>query len=250
MRELSITYDKISGRIEARLVVEIKARENTGTQKVAVDLGETILMACAFGDGTVALYSGRLIKAVRRYWQKVRADLKQNSRRWRETAHREKKQVEHLLYAATSHFIAECVRRGVKEIAIGNLDGIRESIDYGDRLNQRLHAWPYRKLVNMLKYKGALTGIVVRDDASKTCHGCGVVKASNRKQRGLYACSCGWRVQADINGALNIYERAYKVSSVRGSSGRVARPAAVSFLLGWHGVVEPKRKDKTLRASA
>ncbi|HHY80206.1 MAG TPA: IS200/IS605 family element transposase accessory protein TnpB [Thermoanaerobacter sp.] len=254
VRELSIIYDKISGRIEARLVVGVKARENKGTGKVAVDLGETILMACAFDDGSVILYSGRLIKAVRRYWQKVRANLKQNSRRWKQIAHQEKKQVEHLLHTATSHFIAECVRRGVKEIAIGDLNGIRESIDYGDQLNQRLHAWPYRKLIDMLKYKGALAGILVRDNVDEkstsiTCHACGKVMPSNRRHRGLYVCSCGWRTQADINGALNIFERAYQVSSVKGSSGRVARPAVVSYLLGWHGVVEPKRRGKTLRAS-
>lgn len=254
VRELSITYDKISGRIEARLVVEVKANPHPGTKRAALDLGETILMAAAFEDGTVLLYSGRLIKAIRRYWQKVRACLKQNSRRWREVAHRERLQVEHLLHAATSHLIGECVRRGVGEIAIGAITGIREGIDYGDRLNQRLHAWPYRKLINMLKYKGALAGIAVRDDVderstSARCHICGRVLPSNRKHRGLYVCSCGWRAQADVNGSLNIFERAYEVSPVKGSSGRVARPVVLSLHLGWHGVHEPKRRNKSLRAS-
>ncbi|RKQ88521.1 RNA-guided endonuclease InsQ/TnpB family protein [Brockia lithotrophica] len=254
VRELSIIYDKVSGQIEARLVVEVKANPRPGTKRVALDLGETVLMAAAFEDGTVLLYSGRFIKSVRRYWQKVRASLKPNSHRWREVAHREKLQVEHLLHIATSHFIEECVRRGVGEIAIGDLYCIRESIDYGDKLNQRLHAWPYRKLVNMLKYKGALAGIVVRDDVdekntSARCHACGRVLPSNRKHRGLYECSCGWRAQADVNGSLNIFERAFQVSPVKGSSGRVARPVVLSFHLGWHGVHEPKRRNKSLRAS-
>ncbi|MGI9951295.1 transposase [Moorellaceae bacterium AZ2] len=255
VRELSIIYDRYSGKIEARLMVEVKPHENGGLGRAAVDLGETVLMACAFDDGTVTLYSGRLIKAIRRYWQKVRANLQQNSWRWRQIVHREKKQVAQLLHIATSHFIAECLQRGVKEIVIGNLSGIREGIDYGDRLNQRLHAWPYRKLINMLKYKGELVGITVRDDideenTSKTCHSCGVKKASNRRHRGLYICFCGWRAQADVNGALNIYERAFQVSPVKGSSGRVARPAVVSYRLGWHGGAEPERRNKALRASA
>ena len=255
VRELSIAYDKVSGRIEARLVVEVKTRENDGTGKAAVDLGETVLMACTFDDGNVILYSGRLIKCIRRYWQKVRANLKQNSRSWKQIAHREKKQIEHLLHVATSHFIEECVRHGVKEIVIGNLNGIRENIDYGEQLNQRLHVWPYRKLINMLKYKGELAGILVRDNVDEgstsiTCHACGKIMASNRRHRGLYVCSCGFKAQADVNGALNIYERAYKVSPVKGSSGRVARPAVVSYRLGWHGVAEPKHRDKTLCASA
>ncbi|WP_240610785.1 RNA-guided endonuclease InsQ/TnpB family protein [Ammonifex thiophilus] len=254
VREFSVTYDKVSGRIEARLVVEVKANPHPGMKRAALDLGETILMAAAFEDGTVLLYSGRFIKSVRRYWQKVRASLKPNSRRWREVAHQEKLQVEYLLHAATSHFIEECVRRGVGEIAIGDFCGIRESIDYGDRLNQRLHAWPYRELINMLKYKGALAGIAVRDDVderntSVRCHACGRVLPSNRKHRGLYECSCGWRAQADVNGALNIFERAYEVSPVKGSSGRVARPVVLSLRMGWHGVHKPKRKGKTLRAS-
>lgn len=255
VRELSIAYDKVSGRIEARLVVEVKARENNGTGRVAVDLGETVLMACAFNDGTVMLYSGRLIKAIRRYWQKMRASLQQNSRRWKEVSHMERKQVGQLLHIATSHFISECIQRGVKEIAIGDLNGIRQGIGYGDRLNQRLHAWPYRKLINMIKYKGTLAGIIVRDDVDEkstsiTCHACGKVVASNRRHRGLYVCFCGWRAQSDVNGALNIYEKAYKVSPVKGSSGRVARPAVVSYHLGWHGVAEPKHEGKPLCASA
>ncbi|RDV84760.1 RNA-guided endonuclease InsQ/TnpB family protein [Ammonifex thiophilus] len=254
VRELSIIYDKVSGQIEARLVVEVKANPCPGTKRAALDLGETVLMAAAFEDGTVLLYSGRFIKSVRRYWQKVRASLKPNSRRWREVAHREKLQVEHLLHIATSHFIEECMRRGVGEIAIGDLRGFRESIDYGDKLNQRQHAWPYRKLINMLKYKGALAGIAVRDDVdekntSARCHACGRVLPSNRKSRGLYTCSCGWRAQADVNGSLNIFERAYEVSPVKGSNGRVARPVVLSLHLGWHGVHEPGRRGKSLRAS-
>ncbi|MGB9867537.1 MAG: IS200/IS605 family accessory protein TnpB-related protein [Bacillota bacterium] len=103
--------------------------------------------------------------------------------------------MKHLLHVATSYFIAECVGHGVGEIAIGDLNGIRESTHYGHRLNQRLHAWPYRKLINMLKYKGELAGIVVRDDVdedntSKTCCACGMVNASNRRHQRLHMCSC------------------------------------------------------------
>ncbi|MCX8049217.1 MAG: hypothetical protein N3A55_06115 [Methylohalobius sp.] len=76
VREVGITYDKLIGRLEARLVVEVLPRENHGTGRVAVDLRETVLLAAVFEDGAALLYSGRLIKAVRRYWQKVRAKVK------------------------------------------------------------------------------------------------------------------------------------------------------------------------------
>lgn len=210
-------------------------------------------MAAAFDDGSAFLYSGWGLKAVRRYWQKVRANLKRGSRRWREVAHRERAQVNDLLHQAASHFLRECASRGVGEVVVGDLSGIREDLNYGKALNQRLHAWPYRKLVEVLRYKGALMGIKVYEveerKTSVTCHACGKALPSNRKHRGLYTCPCGWKAQADVNGALNIYERAFQVSPVKGSRGRVARPVVRSFRLGWHGVHEPKRKGSLLRAS-
>jgi len=216
VRELSITYDKWTGHLEARLVVEVRVRENRGTGRVAVDLGETVLLAGAFEDGAALLYSGRWIKAIHRYWQKVRSKVKppskerpRMSRRYRQIARKEHRQVEHLLHMVTSHFVRECVRRGVKRIAIGDLTGIREGIDYGARMNQRLHAWPYRKIVHMIRYKAELAGMTVRSDVderstSRTCHACGQVREANRVHRGLYRCGCGWSAQADVNGALNI----------------------------------------------
>ena len=253
VRQLSIVYDKIFGRLEARLTVEVKANPKPGNGRAALDLGENILIAAAFDDGSAFLYSGRQIKSVRRYWIKVRSKLKQRSRRWKQVAHREKAQVDHLLRQAVSHFLRECEKRGIGEVAVGNLTGIMEGKNYGKILNQRLHSWPYRKLADILKYKGALMGIKVYEveerSTSVTCHVCKQSLRSNRKYRGLYSCSCGWKMQADINGALNIYERAFQVSPVKGSSGRVVRPVVQSFRLGWHGAYEPKRKELSLRVS-
>jgi putative transposase len=253
VRQLSIVYDKTSGRLEARLTVEVKSIPKPGNGKVSLDLGENVLMAAAFDDGSALLYSGRQIKSVRRYWTKVRSKLRKNSRRWKQVAHREKAQVDHLLRQAVSHFLRECEKRGIGEVAVGNLTGIMEGKNYGKIINQRLHSWPYRKLVNILKYKGALMGIKVYEveerGTSVTCHVCKQDLRSNRKYRGFYSCSCGWKMQADINGALNIYERAFQVSPIKGSSGRVVRPVVRSFRLGWHGVHEPKRKELSLCAS-
>jgi hypothetical protein len=42
IRQLSIVYDKISGQLEARLMVEVKPGQTHGAGRVAIDLGETI----------------------------------------------------------------------------------------------------------------------------------------------------------------------------------------------------------------
>jgi IS605 OrfB family transposase len=74
--------------------------------------------------------------------------------------------VNDLLHQAVSHFLRECVSRGVGEVVVGDFSGLREGLDYGEVLNQRLHAWPYRKLVEILRYKGALMGINVHEVGS------------------------------------------------------------------------------------
>jgi putative transposase len=243
-----ITYDAKLG-LMAHLVVEVESLAALGNNVAAVDLGETQALAVAMACGLVLLYSGKLIKSVRRYWQKVRAKVKppaageRRSRRYSEIDRKESRQVGHLLHNLSSDFVKRMWQSGVSVIVIGNLTGIRERIDYGKRMNQRLHAWPFRLLVFMITYKALLYGMTVvevdESYSSQTCHACGVIKKSNRKTRGSYSCACGWRVHADANGCLNHYERYSKVSPIR-SSGSVAEPVVLPLRLDWHTVYEPQ----------
>jgi transposase len=72
----TITYDKQLG-FKAHLVIETPpiAMIQEGLT-VAVDLGEMNLITAVFSDEITIIYSGRIMKAVRRYWQKVRAKVK------------------------------------------------------------------------------------------------------------------------------------------------------------------------------
>ncbi|MFX0095179.1 MAG: zinc ribbon domain-containing protein [Candidatus Hodarchaeota archaeon] len=56
-----------------------------------------------------------------------------------------------------------------------------------------------------------------------------MVRAANRKHRGLYVCrSCGSILNADVNGALNILTQVSPESSQRArGSGRVNRPMRI-----------------------
>lgn len=61
-----LAYDTANG-MEAHLVVEVEDEPANGTRKVAVDLCETQAISAMLDDGTNLLYSGREIKAIRRY---------------------------------------------------------------------------------------------------------------------------------------------------------------------------------------
>lgn len=237
---VNIIYDAHAG-LQAHLMVKTKPVECRGENKASIDLGETNLITAVFSDGESCLVSGKKLKSMRRHWQKVRTHVKPPtkdnrcmSRRYRQIGRKEYHQTHNFLHQTTSRFIDICVKKNVGEIVVGDLSNIRDNIDYGTRMNQRLHAWPFAKTLSMLRYKAEDVGIqiVTRSErnTSKTCHACKTVKKSNRKHRGFYACKCGYKTNADVNGAANIFMDEFHVSPWANSprsSGRVIRPAFV-----------------------
>ncbi len=238
LKGVTITYDKRIG-LKAHLVVESpEARPVEYGLTAAVDLGETNLISAVFSDGTKVIYSGRLLKAVRRYWQKVRSKVKppskenpHMSKRYWQICRNESNWTANYLHQVSRHFVNLCKAKGVKEIIIGQLTNIREEIDYGKKVNQRLHAWPFARLTDFIRYKAEDAGITVRRESeaytSQTCHNCGMISKSNRKHRGFYTCKCGYAENADINGAANLFFNTYNVSPLKRSSGDVTSPALV-----------------------
>jgi IS605 OrfB family transposase len=241
LKNVKITYDTVTGIYYSHLVFDVPT--NSGqlqlfpTNVVAVDLGANNIITATFSDGTSCIISGRELKAIRRYWQKVRAKVKppsQNkrkpSRRYRKICRKESRQIRHRLHIISKQFVELCQEKGVTDIVLGDLSGIRNNINYSKRLNQQLHNWNFAQLIDFIKYKaekiGILTELISEKYTSQTCCACGTVSKSNRKTRGLYVCSCGNRINADRNGANNILTRYLR----NRSSGSVALPVVTLVL--------------------
>ncbi|KAF0248418.1 MAG: transposase OrfB family, partial [bacterium] len=170
----------------------------------------------------------------------------------KEIESKERREIKHLLHILSKDFVERCYLAGVSTIAMGKLTGIRENIDYTDDLNQRLHSWSFSQLTNMITYKASAFGIKIvpvnEAYSSRACHCDLKVSKSNRKTRGFYSCSCGWTLQADVNAALNLFERQFGFSPIFGkrnigekvslkkSSGVVATPVVLPLRLGRHMV--------------
>lgn len=200
--------------------------EAPGNHIAAIDLGIRNIAVTAFDTGEIILYDGGALLDVQRHANKQAAKCKPSG--WapgKSRLPRSKKQRRYLnkarnimdlaIHNLTTNIIRESVKRGVRILAVGDLTDIRQDKDFGKRVNQQLHRWPFRKIIQQLKYKGEEQGIEVisisEEYTSQTCCRCGVVKKSNRISRGLYCCSnCGLTINADCNGAINMLQ---KVSS-------------------------------------
>ena len=114
----------------------------------------------------------------------------------------------------------------IRTVVVGDIRGIRQDVDLGQRTNQKLHGLPYEKLYGMLEYKLAMEGIrLIRQEESYTSQ-CppdleGITKEyarkADRRHRGLYVSRKKiWN--ADAVGAFNILR---KYMSVTGRTGRM-----------------------------
>lgn len=142
------------------------------------------------------------------------------------------------------------VANNVSHILVGELKGIRQDKDWGAKQNQELHAWPYRKIVQILAYKAALKGILVEEVSerytSTTCPICGKREKSARVERGLFV-HCDQAFNADVVGAFNILQRYLQDNGLPLLEvvGALARPVVNLFV--WRKSTPLGREQGTFR---
>ena len=119
------------------------------------------------------------------------------------------------LHKCTKYLVAYCAAHGINTIVIGDITGILEYNDKGDRINQQLHGLPFRKMYQMLDYKCALYGIrFIMQDEAYTSQCPPDARSVSRKysepksriQRGLYSRN-SVVYNADCVGAFNILRK-------------------------------------------
>jgi putative transposase len=197
----------------------IRERSPKGTGTVGVDLGETYFAAAHDGEDTFILNGGKLreLRSLqseeKRYFQRQIDTKQKGSTRWwkfveakSERLAEIKNRIEDYLHKTSTRLVEECFARGADTIVFGNLTGIREDIDYGAKMNRRLHQWAFREFIDLVEYKAKRYGMTVREigeaHTSSTCPTCGAkVHTSNRRFR----CSdCGFEAHRDQVGAVAI----------------------------------------------
>ena len=106
-------------------------------------------------------------------------------------------------------------------LVIGYNKGWKQDTNIGKKNNQKFVSIPHLMLVQMIEYKCELAGILcVRQEESYTSK-CSFLDREpickkdkyfgRRVHRGLYKSSTGIKINADVNGSLNIMRKNLKV---------------------------------------
>jgi IS605 OrfB family transposase len=122
-----------------------------------------------------------------------------------------------------NHIVSKQIVNNCKAgtIVLEDIKGIRAN--KGRKLNFWLHRWSFYQLQQFIDYKAIRKGIKVIKvspyHTSKTCSKCGQIGS---RSKGFFTCHCGYSLNADLNGAINIASKHH--SKADGVSASVIKP--------------------------
>ena len=226
---------------------EKKAIEGN-TNIMSIDLGLNNIVGCTNKDNSNSiLISGKEAKSKNKYINEKIRKLQQIEMKMRKTSKKYKntKQIKKLYeyrknYMNTyMHKVSKIVIEYAKTnkcgvIVIGDLKDIKQGMNY----NKNFVQIPLHKLVQKIEYKAKLEGIKVEKISEKYTSGVSaldreeIIKENYNKKRrisrGIFVTNRGIKINADINGSLNILRKYIKKSSpnqeIAMDNGREQRP--------------------------
>ncbi|AGK62196.1 Transposase-like protein [Archaeoglobus sulfaticallidus PM70-1] len=214
---LEIVYDEPSKSWYAFQPVEVEPlHQPIGYKKAYCDLGVRVLIMAAIDNEVFGYSSNRLLsdwwywsKKIAKYQSKLkRVNNKHTSKRLRQLYRKRKRRFRHFVNTIVNRFIRLCYERGVSEIVIGDLKGIRNNNNGIKKFNSMIHNfWSHDYLIQRIKEKAEEYGMkVTQVDESYTssrCPRCGSVKVYKHKR--LFKClNCGLEAHRDAVGCVNI----------------------------------------------
>jgi putative transposase len=96
-------------------------------------------------------------------------------------------------------------------IVFEDLKDMRDDIEYGTRMNRRLHSLPFAKLRDFISYKAAWQGIpsddVDPEYTSQQCPLCGHTERANRHKKRFKCCECEHQDHADRGAGISVAQK-------------------------------------------
>jgi putative transposase len=127
---------------------------------------------------------------------------------------REERFVRDRLHKVSRHIVEWSQRFEKPCIVFEDLKEMRDSIDYGTRMNRRLHHLPFRALQFYTSYKAAFesipTGWINPEYTSQRCPMCGHTKRANRNKKRFKCTECCHQDHSDRGASVNIAVKGIK----------------------------------------
>ena len=225
-------YNK-NDKFICELIYEKEIEEVEKNNKVAsIDIGLENLFTIAFNYNKKGIsIKGTKLKAINQYFNKLKASLQSMLPSKQYVS----KFIKQLLYKRTEQLrnyigyymnkLIEILRtERISKLVVGYNKGWKQEINMGSKNNQNFVSIPFRKILDILKYKLEDNGIEYKEQeesyTSKASYldnddipiykendDTNYIFSGKRIKRGIYKSKEGKIINADLNGALNILKK-------------------------------------------
>ena len=222
---------------------------------LALDLGINNLVTAVSSNRKSFIIDGRKLKSINQWFNKENARLqsikdkqnfgKKTTNRQKAIARDRNNKVNDYMNKAARKVINYCIKNNIGTLIVGYNETFQRNSHIGKHNNQNFVNIPYGQLRNKLEYLCELNDITfVKQEESYTSKASfwdkddipvynednpkSYVFSGKRVHRGLYKCSNGKMLNADVNGALNIMRKSSVVDmNILYSRGDVDTPIRI-----------------------
>lgn len=192
-------------------------------QKVAfIDPGLNNLMTVTSNAFSPLLYSGKELKSLNQLANKKLAQVKSVlSKRGLYSSpllvsiyNKRNRRIKDCLHKLSTHLVNQFVSHKIDTVIFGHNIGQKQDIKLGSVTNQNFVHIPFYQLISLLEYKCELQGIrfiTTEESYTSKCSFLDLEEVAKQKEylgkrvkRGLFQTKEGIRINADVNGSLNI----------------------------------------------
>lgn len=223
VNEVRIVY-KPNGTYCLEVVYSIKEKQiPTNNNYASIDIGLNNLATLGTNNPSIKpiIINGKPIKSCNRWFNKRKAHLQSklpkntfSSKRLNRLSVKRTNKIDYYLHKSSKQVIDYLKHNNITNLVIGKNDNWKQNISIGKRNNQNFTNVPHAKFIEILTYKAQKEGInVVLTEESYTSKTSFLDKELPQKhskylgkriKRGLFKSNNGKKINADLNGALQI----------------------------------------------
>ncbi len=189
---------------------------------VDVGLRNVVTLAATVSGIRPVIVKGSILRSINNLYNKDVANLQSHGK----DAHRQSKvmkrtcRINDQMHKISRFLVNHCVSNALDTIILGHNKGWKQKLNLGKVNNQRFASVPYNRLIEMVQYKAQSCGInvIVREESYTSRQsaldfdplptfgeeGADRVRHSGRRAGGLFIRPNGQKINADVNGCLNI----------------------------------------------
>ena len=189
------------------------------------------------------IINGRPIKSMNQYYNKKKSKLQsfvgeKSSNRLEKLTNKRNQKIDNYLHNASRKIINFLIENNIGTLVVGKNKQWKTDINIGKRNNQNFVNIPHARLINMIEYKCALIGVIVKITEESHTSKCSFIDFESiehhdkylgrRKYRGLFLSKDKIKINADSNGSGNIIRKVFPNAFANGIQGVVVRPLRVT----------------------